>query len=193
MPIEGVESKDVRGFVGVNIRIDRTDLAETQEGVIELRQCVNADKHTRPHTIFLRKGRAEQFSDALGNTTIRRLGKFNDIRYQVASTQLYRNQTAVGDYRSSTLDGTRLHTTMVGFKPLNDTAIWTFVADRGKRMKDDGTNTRVWGLAVPATYEVAQQQSGSYTYNIGVTHIRFDGTTVAHESNPTQVTITESA
>ena len=193
MPIEGVESKDIRGFLGVNIRIDTVDLAESEQGVIELRQCINADKHTIPQAIVLRKGREEQFSSALADTTIRRLAKINSVRYQIAGTNIYRTQTDINDYRDLPLDSSRLHTTLVAFKPLNDTTIWAFIADRNIRVKDDGTNTRRWGMAVPAIYEVAQQQSATYTYNIGVTHIRLDGTTIAHESNPTQLTITETA
>lgn len=192
MPIEGVDSKDITGFLGANLRVDTVDLAESESGVIELRRCVNADKHTIPQSIALRLGREEQFSSALSDTEIRMLGRVNNIRYEIAGTNIYRDQTDVNDYRDNDLDSSRKHTTLVGFKPLNDTSIWTFIADRGAMIKDNGTVTYRWGLPAPSSYEVSQQQSASYTYNIGVTHIRFVGTTVAHESNPTEVTITET-
>lgn len=192
MPIEGSDTKDIKGFLGVNIRIDSVDLAESEEGVIEMRKAVNVDKHTTPQVILLRKGREEQFSSALADLVIRRLGKFNNVRYQVAGVNLYRTQVDVNDYRTKDFDSDRLHTTLVSFKPLNDTAIWTFVADRGTMLKDDGTNTFRWGLPLPPLFEVAQESSATYTYKIGVTHIRFDGVTLAHESNPLTVTITET-
>lgn len=192
MPIEGSDAKDIKGFLGVNIRIDTVDLAESEEGVIEMRKAVNVDKHTTPQAILLRRGRSAQFGSALADLIIRRLGKFNAIRYQVAGVNLYRTQADVNDYRATDFDSDRLHTTLVSFKPLNDTAIWTFVADRGTMLKDDGTNTYRWGLPLPPIYEIAQQQSATYTYNIGVTHIRFDDVTLAHESNPKTITITET-
>jgi len=190
--IEGVKSKDVRGFLGTNLRVDSVDLSESQEGVIELSRCVNADKHTIPQTIALRLGREEQFSSALTDTTIRRLARINAIRYQIAGTNIYRTQTDINDYRDLDLDSSRLHTTLVGFKPLDDTSIWAFIADRSTLVKDNGTNTYRWGLPAPDAYEVSQQQSGTYTYIIGVTHIRFVKTTVAHEANAKEVTITEA-
>lgn len=193
MPIEGLESKDVKGFLGVNIRLDSIDIRETEEGDIELLRCVNADKHTQPKTILLRKGREEQFSSALADLIIRQLARVNAIRYEIAGTNLYRDQVDVNDYRQLDLDGSRLHTTIVGFKPLDDTSIWAFVADRSARLKDDGTDTFRWGLPTPDAFEVSQQQSATYTYIIGVTHLRVVGdSTIAHESNAKEVTITET-
>lgn len=191
MPIPGVQPTEIKGFLGANIRIDQVDLS-AEGGVVELGRATNTDKHTTPQTIRLRKGFEEQFSSALADTTIRRLGKVNSIRYEVAGTNLYRDQTSIKDYRSLALDSTRLHSTIVAFKPLNDRTIWAFIADRGTLQKDDGTNTRRWGLPAPATFEVAQLNSATYTYIIGVSQIRFDGTTVAHESNTTEITITET-
>jgi len=194
MPIEGVQAKDITGFLGVNIRVDSVDLGESEQGIIEMRSCVNADKHTQPQTISLRLGREAQFSSALSDTVIRRLGRFNSIRYEIAGTNVYRDQTDINDYRDLDLDSSRLHTTMVGFKPLDDTSIWTFIADRNTLIKDDGTNTYRWGLPVPDAYQVSQQQTATYTYVIGVTHLRIvDDATIAHESNTLEVTITETA
>ena len=194
MPIEGIQPKDITGFLGVNVRADSVDLGETQQGIVELTSCVNADKHTTPQTIRLRLGREEQFSSALADTTIRRLARINALRYEIAGTNIYRDQTDINDYRDLDLDSDRLHTTLVGFKPLDDTSTWAFIADRNAMVKDDGTNTYRWGLPTPDIYEVSQQQTATYTYIIGVTHIRIvDDSTIAHESNSKSVTITETA
>src|SRR3990172_7321525 len=85
MPQQGLVQQQIKSFLGVNLRKDRVDLADE-----ELAKSVNADLHTSPGTIVLRKGRTKQFSTALSDLVIRRLGKVNAKRYQVAGTTFYR-------------------------------------------------------------------------------------------------------
>ena len=187
---QNLQKKDIIGFLGTNLRHERVDLVD-QNGLIELARCVNIDKHVFPGTLSLRGGRTQLTTNAL-SATIRRMGKVNSIRYRVAGSNLYRTETIITDYRGTSL-GSNSRTSIVGFKPLNDTTTWAFVADRAVMQKDSGTVTRRWGLPAPTTFSVVQLNSGTYTYICGVSQIRFDGTTVAHEGNPLQVTITEAS
>jgi hypothetical protein len=186
MPQLGLMKQEIRGFLGVNLRKERLDLADE-----ELAKAINADLHTQPGTIVLRLGRTRQFTTALTDFAIRRLAKINSKRYQIAGTNVYRDQTSILSGLS-----TNLITTVIPFRPLNDTAIWAFIADNALMRKDNGTNVRKWGIAAPTAIAtqigVGTALTGAYTGR--TTEIRFDGTKVAHESSPspisTSVTLT---
>lgn len=73
------------------------------------------------------------------------LFRFNDTRYQGASTKFYR----AGSEIYTGLDGTRL--TAVRMPATVDTADWLFVAGGGTLFKEDGSgNTALWGIAAPS-------------------------------------------
>ncbi|OFX03533.1 MAG: hypothetical protein A3E78_08235 [Alphaproteobacteria bacterium RIFCSPHIGHO2_12_FULL_63_12] len=150
---------------------------------LELAKAINADLHTQPGTIILRLDRTKQFSTALADLVIRRLARINSKRYQVARRSVYRDQTNI----INGLLSANLFTTLMPFRPLNDTAIWAFIADDAVMRKDNGTVVRTWGLTAPANAPTSQLgiisgPTGAYT--AVTTEIRFDGTKVAHESNP---------
>ena len=185
MPSPGAKLELYSHWLGLNIRAERVDLDDKQ-----LARSMNADLHKFVGTISLRNGRAAQFGSALSDTVIRKVFRVGTIRYQIAGTNVYRAQSSVDDYTATALSST-LRTTIVPFKPLNDTTTWAFIADLAVMQKDDGTVTRKWGLAAPSTHAGRDDSSNSYTYRLAVTHIRYDGTSVAHEGNLTQVTVTE--
>src|SRR3990172_6833609 len=188
MPQLGLVKQEIKDFQGVNLRKDRVDLQD-----YKLAKAINADLHTSPGTIVLRKGRTKQFSTALSDLVIRRLGKINAKRYQVAGTAVYRDQTSILTGLSS-----NLITTLLSFRPLNDTTLWGFIADDGLMRKDDGTNTRIWGIVAPtATPGVSAVGSGGSLsvgdYLIKFTYVRKDGSSVAHESNPSPASVAVTA
>ena len=183
MPQLGLLKQEIRGFLGVNLRTERVDLADE-----ELAKAVNADFHTQPGTIVLRLGRTKQFSVALTDLVIRRLAKINSKRYQVAGTAVYRDQTSILTGLSS-----NLITTLLGFRPLNETTTWAFIADDSLMRKDDGTNVRTWGIATPsAALTLAAGGAPGVTGNYGAryTFVRktSDGK-IAHEGNPSAVPV----
>lgn len=186
MPSPGAKVESYSNWLGLNLRAERVDLDDKQ-----LARSMNTDLHKFVGTILLRNGRTAQFGSALADTTIRTVFRVGAIRYQIAGTNVYRAQTSVDDYTATALDSATLRTSLVPFKPLNDTTTWAFIADRAVMQKDDGTNTRKWGIDAPGTHAGRDDSTGSYTYRLAVTHIRYDGTSVAHEGNPTQVTVTE--
>ena len=185
MPSPGAKKESYSNWLGLNIRAERVDLDDKQ-----LARSMNADLHKFVGTISLRNGRATQFGSALSDVVIRTVSRIGSTRYQIAGTNVYRAQTSVDDYTATALDST-LRTSIIPFKPLNDTTTWAFIADRAVMQKDDGTNIRKWGLAAPGTHAARDDSSNSYSYVIGITHIRYDGTTVAHEGNATSITVTE--
>lgn len=181
--------QEIRGFLGVNLRKERVSLADE-----ELAHAVNADLHTQPGAILLRLGRTAQFSTALTDLAIRRLARINAVRYQVAGQSVYRAQVNVLAGLSA-----NLFTTLLAFRPLNDTTTWAFIADDAIMRKDNGTVVRVWGMVAPTAAPVTQigavgsELTGAYL--AAFTFVRFDGATVAHESNPSasSVSLTLSA
>lgn len=186
MASPGAKAESYSNFLGLNLRAERADLDDKQ-----LAYCLNGDLHKFVGTVSLRNGRAAQFGSALSDLVIRTVSRINSTRYQIAGTNVYRGQTSVDDYTNTPLDSSSLRTAIVPFKPLNDTTIWAFIADRAVMQKDSGSAIRKWGIAVPGTHSARDDSSGSYTYRIAVTHIRYDGSSVAHEGNPTQITVTE--
>ena len=177
----------IEQFSGINVRASRTDIVESQ-----LARSINADLHETVGTLRLRNGRESQFSPALSATpySLFRNG-VSATRYRAAGTSLYRSQTVVTDYRNLPLSGD-LATDFAPYKPLNDSTTWTFAADRGAMQKDDGTVCRRWGLRAPDQLKVMEDDTTAtliYAYRFGLTEIRYDGTSIAHESNPSDSTI----
>ena len=181
------QRETLQGFLGVNLRRDRLNLADG-----EVARAINADLHRQPGTALVRLGRSDQFSTSLGDT-IRRLAKHNGRRYQLAGTQLYTNQ-------SSILTGlsTNLFTTLQPFRPLGDTTEWVYIADDNIMRKYDGTNVRNWGIIAPTLAPTLALTgggtlTGDYTYVF--TFARVVGSSVVTESDPspTSSTITASS
>jgi hypothetical protein len=171
--------QEVRGFLGVNLRQERASLADE-----DVATAINADLHSFPGVLVVRAGRTAQFASALAGA-IRRLARVNSVRYQVAGQALFRNQVSI-----LTALHPNLMTTLLPFRPLNDTTLWTFIADDALMRKDDGTNLRTWGIAAPTTApSVVAGAAGSLTgtYSVKYTYVRKVGSSVAHESNPSPV------
>ena len=192
MPQFNLARKELPGFQGVNLRQDRLTLADA-----ELAKAINADLHTFFGVIVLRLGRRKQFSSALTDLVIRRIARINNYRYQVAGTSVYRDQSVI----INGLLSDKLFTTMMPFRPLLDTKIWTFIADNNLMRKDNGTTTMVWGIRKPTDeFEAVESVANAYygdadkTVLVTYTFVRFDGESVAAEGNPAdeaEVTFTE--
>ena len=141
---------DLAGWLGLNLRKDRLSLADE-----ELARSINADLHSMPGVLVLRRGRRALWSTAVPLLLLRRLGRTGTTRYQVAGETLYRNQAAI-------LTGLHTNhvTTFVPARPLNDTTTWTFIADDATMRKDDGSTLRLWGIAAPSTAPASVSQTG---------------------------------
>lgn len=188
MPVAEVRelvNQEVEGFLGVNLRRDRVSLADE-----ELAKAINADLHTFPGVITVRNGRTAQFSAALTDLAIRRLARINSVRYQVAGQSLYRDQVSILAGLSS-----NLVTTLLPARPLNDTTTWAFIADDATMRKDNGTALRTWGIVAPtveATVAAGAAGALSGNYRVKYTWVRKVGASVAHESNPSTASATQS-
>lgn len=172
-------------FLGVNLRADRLSLADD-----DLAKAINADLHTEPGTIVLRLGRIQK-DFAISDLVIRRLAKINTRLYRVAGQSLYCGTTRV-------LNGVlsqKLMTTLTPFRPLNDTTIWAFVADDAVMRKVNCTTVQGWGFAAPPapTSHLGFKTTFTGAYSFRVTGVRFVGSAVAHEGNPTAATTSITA
>ena len=178
MPQERAK-QEVTRFLGVNLRNDRANLADE-----DLAKAINADLHSQPGTIVLRLGRGALYTTPLADLVVRRLAKINGIRYQVAGETLYREQVAI----LTTLSGTH-RTSILPYRPLDDTVLWAFIADVGGMKKDDaaGEVTREWGITEPTSapsLAVAAAGSLTGTFGFAYTFARRDADdNLAHESN----------
>lgn len=176
-PQKTLQPDTLRGFLGVNLRRDRTSLADQ-----ELARAINADLHQRPGVAIVRRGRQTLTDAAISPSEIRYIAKHNGRRYLVAGNTLFRNQVALTD----TLSAFSI-ATLLPFRPLNDSATWSFVADNSTMLKDDGTVLRNWGIAPPfVAADTAPGVAGSLSgsYNAVYTYARVSGSSIAHESNP---------
>ena len=179
--------QEIPRFIGVNLRQDRMDLADE-----ELAKAINADLHSAIGTIVLRLGRSKQFTSPLNDLVVRRLGKVNAIRYQVAGQSVYRDQAKIIDGLLSD----NLITTIVPYRPFNDDTTWAFICDNDLMKKDDGTNCYKWGIEAPtAAPTLGSSGSGlTGTFQFVYTYARIVAGAVAHESNPSpsaSITITD--
>jgi len=123
----------------------------------------------------------------LPDRNIRKLFHRSTTRYQAAGQRVYRDQKHIQDYRK--LDcSAQLITGMLNYRPLLDNVEWTFIADRGQMLKDDGTVTRRWGIAPPVGEMSQGIFSNTADAQYALTYIRYTdeiARKVAHESNPT--------
>lgn len=166
----------LRGFLGINLRRDRLSLAD---GAVA--RAINADFHRTPGVALLRLGRTNQSGNNLG-ATLRRLAKHNSVRYQVAGTTLYADETSI-------LTGLSLNlfTTLQPFRPLNDTSEWIYIADDSLMRKYDGTNVRNWGIAAPSAAPTIVAGSGTGLtgdYSAVYIYVRVVGSSIATRSSP---------
>ena len=168
-----VQLKEITKLGGLNLRQEPADLEDAT-----MAQVSNLDPYRTPGTLTVRRGRELLLQGGL-IAKIRTLGKVNGFRYQVAGNVLYRAGVAL---TGAILDAS-LETNIVGFRPLNDSAIWAFVADDAIMLKDDGSRTYLWGLdKVPTPAPKVANQTGKVSgdtitagvYTIAVTQIRFD-------------------
>src|SRR5262245_56208296 len=109
MPQEGLKESGAHGFLGVNLKRDRMNLADQ-----EMSRAINADLHSRPGVILLRKGR-RKLSETSLTDPIRKVAKLNGARYQIAEETLYLNLAALLPGLSTTHS-----TSLLSFRPLND-------------------------------------------------------------------------
>ena len=175
--------QEIPHFIGVNLRQDRMDLADE-----ELAKAINADMHAFLGSIYVRLGRSKQFSTALSNPNLRRIGKVNGSRYQIADRRVYRNQSLIGTLSGAGND----ISCIVPFRPLNDSTIWAFISDTGQMVKHDGSSVGVtnWGIVAPASAPSVAASSTGLTglYSVVYTYARLtsDGA-LAHESSPSPI------
>ena len=158
---------------GINLRQEPADAEDH-----DLLQVTNLDPYRTPGTLTVRRGQEPLLATSVF-AHIRTLGKVNGNRYQVAARVPYRAMEAiVGPVLAEELE-----THIVGFRPLNDTAIWAFFADDELMFKDDGERTYVWGLeTLPEPGPKVANQTGKISgdvipegrYGIAVTQIRWD-------------------
>lgn len=182
-------SQTIAGFLGVNLRRERLQLADT-----ELAKAIGADLHTFLGVVARRLGTQKQFSTALGDPLtriVRSLGLVANRpnRYRVAGRSVFRDATQVGNEILSA----NLLTTQVAARPLNDIDIWQFFADDAVMKKDNGTNFYKWGIDAPTTqgtlYPGGSGSLNAGTYSVEYTFARKTSENkVAHESNPSPVT-----
>jgi hypothetical protein len=144
----------------------------------DLAYSLNADLHSKPGSIVLRKGRTKQYTTALASA-VRRLHKNSSTRYQAAGALLYRNQGSIASLTTGLV-------TLLSARPLGDTTTWTFVANAFGMYKDNGSSVRHWGITGPAAAPTLGTTGTGLTgdYSAVYTYARYVGTTLVHESNP---------
>jgi len=171
--------KEITKLGALNLRQETTKLQE-----FELTKLVNFDISRKPGTLTLRRGSELQYGVSTSDI-VRQIAKVNGTRYQVAGENLYRDGAAImGDLAPEH------ETNFQAFRPLDDTAIWAFIADDNIMVKDDGSRLYLWGLdLVPLPAPKLCNQTGkdpadtivAGTYGIAVTQVRWDET----QSGPT--------
>ena len=164
--------KEINKLGALNLRQETTKLEEH-----ELTKLVNFDISRKPGTLCLRRGREFLYS-VNASDVIRQVAKVNGSRYQVAGEYLYRDGTAIMRDLSPEEE-----TNFQAFRPLDDTAIWAFVADDNIMVKDDGERLYLWGIdLIPLPGPKLANQTGkdpsdtitAGTYSAAVTQIRWD-------------------
>lgn len=177
-PLKTQQREALRGFLGVNLRRDRLHLEDQA-----LAGAINADLHTRPGVLMLRRGRRQQFSTPLSDLDIRRLAFHGGQRYQIAGRTWYRNQVPILTDLAAAMGVTTLHP----FRPLNDTALWVFLGDDAVMRKEHDGVVRNWGITAPTVAPVTAVGGAGVlvgTYNAVYTYARIVDTKLVHESNP---------
>lgn len=166
-------------FLGVNLRQSRSSLADD-----ECAKAINADFHTQYGALVLRLGKTALYSSALADAVVRQLGRISPTRYQIAGRSIYRDSVRI----ATNVLSANLVTTLIPYRPLNDTKTSMFIADDTIMKRDDGTTLFQWGITAPtATPVVAIGAAGSLTgdYSVRFTYIRKVAGALVAESNPT--------
>lgn len=187
MPLRTIQKtydqSELRGFRGVNLRRDRLSLADE-----DLARAINADLHTKPGIVILRKGRTPIFETPLAGRNIRRLHRLGTSRYIVSARNLYRHGIASAQPSLILSNLSRnLFTTLLSLRPFNDSDTWVFIADDAQMYKDNGSDTYRWGIAAPTNAPSLSNGDGTGltgAYSAVYTYVRLVGGLVAHESNP---------
>lgn len=166
-------------FQGVNLRRERTSLRDE-----DVARAINCDLHSQVGTAMLRRGRSLVYDLPSTAGLLRYQQTLNNVRYAVAGTVLYRNGASLVTGLSPFLK-----TTLAAMRPLDDTTLWTFIADQSGMKKESNGTVRTWGIAAPtATPAVAAGASPglSGVYTVSFTYCRMDpgGAILYHESNP---------
>lgn len=162
-------------FQGVNLRRDRLNLRDE-----DVARAINCDLHAQVGTALARRGRSLLYGVSGGSARL--MQTLGGTRYLVAGTTLYKAGASILTGLSSTL-----RTSLVLMRPLNDTLTWMFIADQAVMRKENGGTVRTWGIAAPtATPALAAGAAGTLAgpYTVSFTYVRKDGSTIAHESNP---------
>jgi len=154
------QEKPAVGYTGVNLRVDRANMANDQQ----VARAINVDFNKELGTASIRNGRYE-LAD-LADDVVRLIAKVNGFRFYVAGRHLYLDGAAVNLHPQLFDEG--LETDIEGMRPLNDLAIWAFIADVGQRenvdftgdgrghsamKKHDGTRLQKWGIGEPPGFE----------------------------------------
>lgn len=164
--------KEVTKFSGLNLRQDPSNLQDN-----ELVKLTNFDISRKPGSLSLRRGKEFLYTVSAANL-VRQVAKVNGSRYQVAGDVLYRDGQAI-TYGLSPENETNFQ----AFRPLDDTAIWAFIADDNFMIKDDGSRLFLWGIdLIPTPKPQLCNQTGKSatdtvtagTYSAAVTQIRWD-------------------
>jgi hypothetical protein len=179
-PQKGLVREGLAGFHGVSLRRDALSLADEQ-----VVRSINLDLHTMPGVLLARLGSRPLVDGAVGSGggRVRRLARYGTRRYQVKGGNLFRDFVNIYSALSPNNVTTVLH-----YRPLNDTTTWTFIADDSTMQKDDGTTLGTWGMVAPDTAPTIAATSGGRLeageYTVVYTYVRKDGDSIAHESNP---------
>jgi hypothetical protein len=164
--------REINRLGALNLRQETTKLEE-----FELVKLLNFDVSRKPGTLCLRRGRDTQYTVNVGEV-VRQVAKVNGTRYQVSGEYLYRDGSAIMRDLSDERE-----TNFQPFRPLDDTAIWAFIADDNIMVKDDGERLFLWGIdLLPLPAPKLANQTGkdptdtitAGTYGIAVTQIRWD-------------------
>ena len=165
--------KEITQLRGLNVRQEAGDVEDP-----ESRICVNFDPFQKPGALVIRKGKT-RLQGGLPVDVVRTLAKVNSVRYQVVNKTAYRAGTAIVGPELAT----NKQTSVVSFRPLDDSTIWAFFADDNLMFKDDTTNTYVWGIDEPLdpgpkvanqTGKTAGDTITAGDYMIAVTQLRYD-------------------
>lgn len=165
--------KEVLQLRGVNLRQEPSDVEDP-----ETRKLVNLDPFQQPGALRIRRGRST-LGGPLTDELVRAVARINAVRYQVAGRRLYRNFSAItGPYLAA-----NEKTNFEAFRPIDDSAIWAFIADDDWMLKADATRLFAWGIEEPLSPDpkVANQTGKTPgdtiavgDYKIAVTQLRYD-------------------
>jgi hypothetical protein len=181
-----MQAQRVGRFLGVNLRQDRLSLADQ-----DMARAINADLHRHPGIVLGRRGTQRVTTSALGtagDNTIRWIQRLQGRRYTTVGDDAFRDTTSINTGGMSK----PLSCNWVAFRPLNDNTTWAFLM--GAMDKDDGTNTRDIGSAVPNAPTTAIGAAGVLTgdYTAKYTYARVVSGSVAYETNPSSAGTTRT-